>query len=76
MTVAEAARLLKLTKGRIRQLLIARQLKGERITPTLPGGDDAGMAIWVIPMPEIERYAALKASGEVHPGRPRKDPPA
>lgn len=61
LTVAEAEKFLGLSGGRIRQLLLSGQLKGEKC------GNQ-----WVIPLSEADEFRAL----ERPPGNPNLRQPA
>ena len=59
LSVAEAAELIGVTDGRIRQLLLRGKLRGQKL----------GKSTWAIPRREVERYAAQTPPAV---GRPRK----
>jgi excisionase family DNA binding protein len=61
VSVAEAADILGVSGARVRQLLLAEKLKGQKL----------GLKSWAIPMREIDAYAA---QGPPRKGRPRKSP--
>lgn len=61
LSVEEAAAVLDLTEGRIRQLLRATEMRGQKL----------GRYAWAIPRSEVERLKSSRDPNKPRRGRPR-----